>query len=379
MIKSFVYSLFMMLPANERVRVATWRFRAMREMFYRETRLDVAKKGLRNSETLLERLTTLEQRHRSRKNLVWPVFQKIAQRMRAGDDFALAIKPFVPSDEFTLLELAGQSPRDDAAIRGLELAEMAAHAKGVLSATTSMQMAYPAFLIAYLYGFCVLFGAEILPATLDVKPLEQWTGFGRFVYTVDTFCADYWWLTGSIVAALVTAYFYTLKRWTGEVRRRFDAMPLMWRNRRDLRAALLIVSLAGLFDSNLTLRASLDRLTKSADPWMRWHLRRMSTRLTANPDQPMRALDTGIFSEVTIDIMTDAAGRDQFVESIKDLGQNSLARVVEAVRRNAKVTHYVLLAFAVSMFLTLGVGSYIATGAVAFDGPSTSFNRNFKE
>ncbi|KWK06002.1 type II secretion system protein [Burkholderia ubonensis] len=377
MMKSLIYSAFMMLPPNERMRIAAWRFRALREMFYRETRLDVAKKGLRNSETLVERLTTLEQRHRSRKNMAWPVFQKIAQRMRAGDNFAVAIKPFVPSDEFTLLELAGQSPRDDAAVRGLELAEMAAHAKGVLSATTSLQMAYPAFLLVYLYGFLVLFGAEILPATLDVKPLEKWSAFGQFVYAVDTFCAEYWWLTGSIVAALVVAYFHTLKRWTGELRNRVDAMPLMWRNRRDLRAALLIVSLAGLFDSNMTLRAALDKLTKSADPWMRWHLRRMNARLTANPDQPMRALDTGIFSEPTIDIMTDAAGRDQFVESIKDLGQNSLTRVVEAVRRNAKVTHYVLLAGAALMFLTLGVGSYFATGAVAFDGASTSINQKF--
>ncbi|RKU01247.1 type II secretion system protein [Burkholderia sp. Nafp2/4-1b] len=373
MIKSITYSMFMALPASERMKLATWRFKKMREMFYRETRLDIAKKGLRNSETLLERLTTLEQRHRARKNWVWPVFQKISQRMRAGDDFATAIKSFIPNDEYVLLDLAGQSPRDDAAVRGLELAEMAAHAKGVLAATTSLQMAYPGFLLVYLYAFCVLFGSEILPEARDVKPLEQWSDAGQIIYAIDTFCAQYWWLTGAVVVGLVVAYFHTLKRWVGHVRNRVDAMPLMWRNRRDLRAALLIVSLAGLFDSNLTLRAALDRLTKSADPWLRWHLRRMSARLTANPDQPMRALDTGIFSEATVDIMTDAAGRDQFVESIKDLGQNSLNRVVETVRRNAKITHYVLLGFAALAFLTLGLGSYVATGAVSFDSaPSTA-------
>jgi type II secretory pathway component PulF len=366
-IKSLAYSIVMALPAHERLRIATWRFRKLREMFYRETRLDVAKKGLRNSETLLERLTTLEKRHRGRKNLVWLVFQKIAQRMQAGDDFATAIKPFIPNDEFVLLELAAQSPKDDAAVRGLELAEMAAHAKGVLSATTAMQMAYPAFLLVYLYGFCVMFGSEILPATLDVKPLDQWPTSGKVIYAIDTFCANYWWLTSAVVACVVIGYFHTLKRWTGELRNRIDAMPLMWRNRRDLRAALLIVSLAGLFDSNLTLRAALDKLITSADPWLRWHLKRMSVRLTIDPDQPMRALDTGIFSEATIDIMTDAASRDQFVESIKDLGQNSLDRVVETVRRNAKITHYVLLGFAALAFLTLGVGSYVLTGAVSFD------------
>ncbi|MCA8002843.1 type II secretion system F family protein [Burkholderia metallica] len=377
MIKSFFYALFRILPVTERLRVSTWRFKASRAMFYRETRLDVAKKGLRNSETLLERLDTLAERHRKRKNFSWLAFQKIGQRMRAGDDFATAIKPAIPNDEFVLLELAGQSPRDDAAIRGLELAEMAAYAKGVLSTTTSMQMAYPAFLLVYLYGFCVLFGSEILPAMLDVKPLEKWSAFGQFVYAFDTFCADYWWLTSAVVVCLILGYFRTLKRWTGPFRNKVDAMPLMWRNRRDLRAALLIVSLAGLFDSGLTLRAALDKLAKSADPWLRWHIRQMSDRLTANPDKPMHALDTGIFSEMTIDILTDAAGRDQFVESVKSLGQSSLDRVVESVRRNAKITHYVLLATAVLAFLVFGLGSYFATAAVGFDGASSSINQKF--
>ncbi|SDR54361.1 hypothetical protein SAMN05443245_7410 [Paraburkholderia fungorum] len=367
MIRSFIHAVFMMLPVQERMRVATWRFRKVRENFYRETRLDVAVKGLRNRETLLERLTTLEQRNRSRKTLVWPVFQAIARRMRAGDDFALAIRPFIPTDEYALLELAGSSTREDAAVRGLELAEMAANAKRVLSGTTSTQLAYPAFLLVYLYSFCMLFGGAIFPQVRDVRPLEDWPGAGQVLYAFDTFCYEYWWLSAAIVVGAVFSYVSSLRRWTGEMRNRLDAAPLMWRNRRDLRAALLIVSLSGLFDSGLTLRAALDRLTRTADPWLRWHLNRMSRRLTETPDEPMRALDTGIFSESIVDTITDAAGRDQFVQAIKDLGRDSLSRVVENVRRNAKITHYVLLGLAATLFLTLGVGSYVMTGAASLD------------
>ncbi|TDN59092.1 type II secretion system protein [Paraburkholderia sp. BL10I2N1] len=367
MIRSLVYSVFMALPQKERMRVATWRFRRMREVFYSETRMDVATKGLRNRDTLLERLSTFETRYQSRKRLVWPVFQAITRRMQAGDDFAAAIRPFIPSDEYALLELAGSSTQKDAAVRGLELAEMAANAKSILATTTSMQMVYPVFLLVYMYGFAVLFGAQVFPQVLETRPLDQWHPAGQVLYAIDTFCANYWWLTSTIVVGLVAGYFYTLKRWTGDLRNKADNAPLMWRNRRDLRAALLIVSLAGLFDSNLTLRAALDRLTKTADPWLRWHLNRMSRRLTVHPDQQMRALDTGIFSEEVIDKITDAAGRDQFVQAIKDLGSNSLSRVVESVRRNAKVTHYVLLGIATAFFLTVGLGSYIATGAASFE------------
>ncbi|MEM5440552.1 type II secretion system protein, partial [Paraburkholderia diazotrophica] len=42
------------------------------------------------------------------------------------------------------------------------------------------------------------------------------------------------------------------------------------------------------------------------------------------------------------------------------------------VRRNARITHYVLLGFAVSMFFALGIGSYVATGAVSFDSSPTA-------
>ncbi|MFM0386948.1 type II secretion system protein [Paraburkholderia dipogonis] len=363
----------MMLPHRERLRIATLSFRKMRESFYRETRLDVvASKGLRNRETLLERLTVLEKRHRGRKAFVWPVFHAIARSMQRGDDFAASMRPFIPNDEYALLELAAAATHKDAAVRGLELAEMAANAKRILSSTTSTQMAYPAFVIVYLYGFCMMFGGEIFPSVLDVKPIEQWLPFGRFLYAVDTFCYQYWWLTGAIVAGAVFGYFWTMRRWTGELRNRLDSAPLMWRNRRDLRAALLIVSLSGLFDSGLTLRAALDRLTKSADPWMKWHLNRMSRRLTVSPHEPMRALNTGIFSDEVIDTIADAAGRDQFIQAIKDLGRDSLSRVVEAVRRKAKITHYVLLGIAAAGFLIFGVGSYVATGAASFDTTGTS-------
>jgi hypothetical protein len=374
MIRSLIHSLFILLPANERMRVAKWRFQSVREMFYRETRLDiVAKKGVRDRETMLERLTKLEKRSRSRKTLVWPAYQAIARRMQAGDDFARAMKSFIPADEYTLLDLAGSSTREDAAARGLELSEMAAGAKRVLSETTSIQMAYPAFLLVYLYSFCMLFGGEVFPGVVEVRPLDQWPAAGQLLYSIDSFCYHYWWLTGSVVATLVYLYFATLRRWVGHVRNQFDNMPFMWRNRRDLRAALLIVSLSGLFDSGLTLRAALDRLSKTADPWLRWHLNRMGRRLTVTPHEPMRALDTGIFSEMIVDKITDAAGRDQFVQAIKDLGRDSLSRVVETVRRNAKITHYVLLGIAAGAFLALGVGSYALTGAVSL-GMSSDTN-----
>jgi hypothetical protein len=155
-----------------------------------------------------------------------------------------------------------------------------------------------------------------------------------------------------------------LKRWTGDLRNKFDNAPLMWRNRRDLRAALLIVSLSGLFDSGLTIQASLEKIKVNADPWLKWHISRMLRHLKQRPEEPMRALETGIFSTLIVDKIADAERRDNFVQAIKLLGRDSLESVVEAVRRNARITHLALLAFAAIVFMVVGLGSYLMTGLV---------------
>ncbi|MCX5544667.1 type II secretion system F family protein [Paraburkholderia sp. CNPSo 3076] len=366
MIGRVFYGICMRLPRAERLKIARWRFQKAREGFYRESRLDIEQAtGLRNRETLIERLQVLKKRARDRRQIVWLAYDEMEERMRKGDGLALAIKPFVPVDEYSLLDLAFASDKDDAARRGFDLCEMAASAKRVLSSTTAMQMAYPMVLLCYMYGLSMLFGGMVYPQVLEVRPLEQWMPAGKVLYAVDTYCYDYWMLNVCLLAAGVFSYYYGLKRWTGTLRNRIDATPLMWRNRRDLRAALLIVSLSGLLDSGLTLAGALGRLRRHADPWLRWHISTMERRLKASPELPMRAFATGIFSEELVDRIADAERRDNFVDAIKSLGRSSLDRVVEAVRRNARITHYVLLGIAAAAFIGIGVGSYVVTGVTS--------------
>ncbi|MBB3261263.1 type II secretion system protein [Paraburkholderia sp. WP4_3_2] len=365
MSKGLFYSMLMRLPYKERMSVAKWRFQKVREDFYKESRLDIeATKGLRNRETLMERLKVLEDRAHSRRQIIWLVYRQIGERLGKGDSLALSMKPFIPLEEYALLDLAETSTKEDAARRGFELCEMTASARRILSTTTSAQMAYPVILLGYMYGLCALFGGLIYPQVTDVMPLERWSAAGQLLYAFDTYCAQWWWLNLSLIGAVGATYFYGLNRWAGPLRNRLDNAPLMWRNRRDLRAALLIVSLSGLFDSGLTLSAALARVKRNADPWLRWHITRMERRLAAKPEDPMRALETGIFSQLVVDRIADAERRDNFVDAIKSLGRGSLDSVVEAVRRNAKITHYVLLGIAAGLFIALGVGSYAVTGLV---------------
>ena len=113
-----------MLPERQQITAARWRFQKVREDFYRETRLDIAAKGLRNTETLFDRLETYEKRNRARGRIEWRVFARIRETMQRGEGFAHAIKPFIPGDEYALFDIADESSREDAVVRGFELAEI---------------------------------------------------------------------------------------------------------------------------------------------------------------------------------------------------------------------------------------------------------------
>jgi type II secretory pathway component PulF len=369
-----IHLLIKLLPYKEQLNVAKWRFRKEREAFYVESMKDiVASKGLRNRETLSERLEVLEKRTKSRNQIVYLVYAEIRERLAHGDGLARAMKRFIPLEEFALLELAETSTKEDAAKRGFELCAMSASAQRVLSTTTAMQLAYPITLLVYMYGLACMFGAMIYPQVIEVRPLAQWSTEGQWLYAIDTYCAEYWWFNSAMVILLVFGYFYGLKRWTGNLRNRADSLPLLWRNRRDLRAALLIVSLSGLFDSGLTVSAALERVKVNADPWLKWHVNGMLKRLKQRPEEPMRALETGIFSTLIVDKIADAERRDNFVDAVKELGRGSLDAVVEAVKRNARITHLVMLGFAGATFVVVGLGSYLMTGLVGLQSASALF------
>lgn len=68
-------SLVAMLPETAQMRIARWHFQGVRESFYKETRLDIEKKGLRDVETLRERLETYEKRNKSRERIEWKVLR----------------------------------------------------------------------------------------------------------------------------------------------------------------------------------------------------------------------------------------------------------------------------------------------------------------
>jgi len=357
-------------PPSIQIKLARRSFQKIREDFYRETRRDIAKLGLRNSETLITRVEKHMNRSKERGLWTWPVFSMMLMRLKTGDDVAATMKPFIPTDEYTLLDISRDSQKKDAVERGFALAEASAASKAILKNAVSLEVSYPVLILCSVFLYSMLFGGAVFPEVVDVKPVDTWPAFGQMLYAIDTFNYRHWFVIACIVVGAVIGYYKTIEIWSGPIRTKVDAIPLLYRNNRDVKAAQLLIALAALFESGLNFRQALARLLQTADPWLAWHLRQMGDRLTAEPDLPMAAFATGLFSTMVIDKVTDAAGRDQFEEAVMDLGTKSLTEIVDAVKKNAKTVHLYLLGIAGLTFIVIGLGSYIATGLAAM----TAFN-----
>jgi hypothetical protein len=356
-------SLFSPITDAWRNRIGRWKFKRNRVEFYEELRLDLEAKGLRPAQTLIRRLQTLTTRDRSRKGKVWRIYQLMISKLTHGESLHATIRPFIPQDEYQLIEIA-DTRGQNGVVRGLELAAMAAESKTKLSGIVNAQVAYPIVVFIGAYILSVLYGGLLYPMLIGTFPLQNWSGFGYAVYSLSTFDAQYWWLSGSVVAALTAFYFWSVRNWRGRLRAKVDALPWLYRNRRDLRASLLLISMAGLFASGMSFQRTLDRLAKAADPWMRWHLDMMRDRLRMMPDKPLRAIDTGLFTDRIMDKIVDAASRDQFEMAIMNLGHDSIERVIAMVRKNAYVTGIVMMLFATLFLGIVGVGGVFSVVGV---------------
>ena len=362
--------IFSRLPYTWQFEIAKQRFKAGRIDFYRETRLDIAKHGMRNKETLVARVNKHLARTKARGESTSLAFSSISNRLRAGDNVAAALRQFIPQDEYTLLDISRLSSKKDAVEHGFALAEVAAISKRILRDAVSLEVSYPLLIMLAVFGCSMLFGGELFPDASEALPVDQWPLAGQILYAIDTFNFKHWVLISTALIGLAFVYFKTLQTWSGVIRTKWDAIPFLYRNNRDLRAAQLIVSFAALFESGLTFRQAIRRLLRTSDPWLSWHLREMDRRLTAEPHRPMAAFDTGLFSTLIVDKVSDAAGRDQFEEAITELGTQSLKEIVEAVQRNAKRVSYFLLGFAGLFFILIAIGSYLAIGFVTITGYS---------
>ena len=327
--------------------LAKWSFSSKRADFY----ADLAE-ALEDRAVLVDQIKILEKQARVRKDVILPIYQLWLYRL---DDrsFSQSLLGTVPDSDVMVLEAAEES---GAMIEGLRFLSKSIVASNKMRSVLRQAVAGPAFFgllfIAMLCGYSYF----LVPILVQIMKPSTWPMVGKVLYTVAQIVTGYGIWLGIIGILVLSLYLWSLKRWTGKWRSRFDNYVPLYSIYRDFNGSIFLVSLASLMQSGMGLSESLRALARRATPWMRWHINRIQLRLDSEADQPYKAFDTGIFNRTLMDRIINFGSRNEVVVAFTKVGLSSIDKLTEFMAAAATVLNRVLILLcgAAMMFMITG-------------------------
>lgn len=288
-----------------------------------------------------ERLTKMAMRARKRRTGWAPLYEHWLRKMRRMS-FAHALQHTVPDYEVMVLTAAEEDGRMEDAMQYLARAlRLSAKVKGAYF----MSLISPIVAVITLLGFFLAYALVIAPQNLQVLPLEKWPSLSRWLYALSQGLVDGGVYLCAAVAAVIWLIAWSRSNWRGALRRWIDRVPLLpWRAYRERQANTFLVSLAILLQSNNHgPKEALERMRQFSGPWLGDHLKKMLVRLEKSPDEPARALNTGLFPLHMMDRIEDYAERTDFTQALLTLAFDHGDKQVQRAERQAVISGFLAM------------------------------------
>jgi toxin co-regulated pilus biosynthesis protein E len=257
------------------------------------------------------------------------VTEAILTALRDGRRLSDALRAgrWAPTQEIVLIE-AGERAGDLA--QGLGQAIFVTTALGQLRSSIVKGLAYPVFLLAALVGLFVFFGLKTVPEMVKVIPLDRWPEDCRSFHALTTGLVEYGPYGGAGLAGLLALAVWSLPRWTGRWRDRFDRAP-PWSLYRTLHGSAVLIALGGLLTTGTPFAEALRVVKASASRWLAVHLDTIHLRIRTGMAAG-EAMDMHLFRFAEVgDDLADYGRLSNFERAVVLLGRRTIERVLSQV------------------------------------------------
>jgi type II secretory pathway component PulF len=195
---------------------------------------------------------------------------------------------------------------------------------------------YPVILLLMFASLLTGFSVNAVPILTQLSPASNWPPMGQALYAVSQFITHHGIWLGLGLVAFFVGLFYSFPRWTGRVRKQLDKY-LPFNLYRDFASSMLMISLASLMRSGISLRSSLERTYKHSSPWGKWHIRQILINLSKPSNGTFgQAFNTGLFDQELEDRIQDASERSNPIEAFIHIGVGSIDRMILRIEKRAK-------------------------------------------
>jgi type II secretory pathway component PulF len=275
-------------------------------------------------------------------------------RALGGGSLSSALRDLAPNNELIMID-ALQNLGDASMAEGLRFLSTTVEKTDAMLATARKSVMYPIMLLVVFSAMLTGFSFHIVPILSDLLPPNKWPFLGKVLYWISQLVVNQGVFIACFFIGLSLLFFYSLPRWRGPVRKRLDRyLPFSFY--RDFSGAMLIVALASLMRTGVSLRSSLERTMEFCSPWMRMHLREILRNLARSHTVHFgEAFKTGVLNQYLEDRVQDASERRNPVDSFVKIGVGSIDRVIGSIEKSAKrVSSSILIFCGILLFIMMG-------------------------
>ena len=296
---------------------------------------------LKDRVPLFTTLRKLESRAQQRTPMTAPMYLEMLKGLESGS-LSLALKGIASTTELTMID-ATQAAGDATMADGLLFLSETVHKTDAMLAVMRKAVTYPVILLLMFASLLTGFSLNAVPILTQLSPASNWPPMGQALYAVSQFITHHGiWLTLGILVFFV-ALFYSFPRWTGRVRKQLDKY-LPFNLYRDYASSMLMISLASLMRSGISLRSSLERTYKNSSPWGKWHIRQILINLSKPSNGTFgQAFNSGLFDQELEDRIQDASERSNPIEAFIHIGVGSIDRMILRIEKRATQLNSVLI------------------------------------
>ncbi|NEX63365.1 type II secretion system F family protein [Noviherbaspirillum galbum] len=211
------------------------------------------------------------------------------KRMRGGDErqaaaytFGEALEGLVPVSEAMMIDAGEQA---GSLHEGLLRAAKAASNASRMGKAIAGEMVYPCMLVLMTVGVLLVLSLKVMPMFEQLLPREQWPTATATLGVLADNAVRIIIGTAMLLGVWFGAFIYSRDRWTGNVRDKFDRFVFPWSMSRNVKAALIMASMASLLRMGIPLSKTLDKLGDTAGDWATNHFQRIKGRMRAGGDE----------------------------------------------------------------------------------------------
>lgn len=329
------------------LRYVKYQFNKHRGVVYQSLENGISQTGTKKQELLSDTFKRWADRDSKRGKAIAYAYRAIQKRLETGKSLSDALAPFIPVEEMLTIQAgergvvnSGEKPKLALAI---ESARRQKDAGDEMRKAINGAMIEPMSQVVIFILMSLIYGVFVWPEMLHSFPVEYWPGWTVPFIQMQVWMANNWLFSIGIVA-IIALYYWSLPNWSGKVRMIFDEFP-PYSIYRDRMASALLGTLGGLLHGGLTLEESLRRIQARSTPYLKWHIRRMIRGIPSSGKDPMKALNTGLFSKHILDQIEDAASSREFDETLTHIGRAALNSVIDVVKRAVIAASVSILAF----------------------------------